>query len=358
MNKQKVVLVVPSFGVGGAENMVCQLAKEINADKYDVQILCLSPKQHTLFEQELQDGHIDVTYLNNVGKLSLKTVFLVWRFLSQFKPDIIHTHLHASLYVFPWLSVHSTKCLHTIHSTPKFEFSPRLIKLMGKLYRYKRVIPVAISKRIKEEASHLYKLPPNEIELIVNPVNIAKFQRISITNKDSIRFINVARLEPIKNQRLLLKAFSNIHRELPNATLFIVGDGSERSALEDYATSLGIQKKVFFTGNIGNVEDFLSSSDIFVLTSIYEGLPLSILEAMASGLPIISTNVGGIADVIFDNGILVESEDLQGLSEAMLELSRDHEKRKRMSMSSLESVKAYDISQVTRSYEELYTKYG
>ncbi|WP_137743702.1 glycosyltransferase [Robertmurraya siralis] len=357
MRKRKVAIVVPSFVIGGAEKMVYQLAAALDRNEFVLKLISLSPPQYTFFEEELQKQGLDLVFLNNRGKLSLKTVALVWRELSKFKADIVHTHLHAFLYVFPWVCTHSASMLQTIHSTPKVEFSSKLIFLMERLYKLKKAIPVAISSTIRKEASELYKLPLDEVELVYNPVQLVKYRETSFSN-EAITYINVARLEPIKNHKLLLQAFSIINRELPQASLILVGDGKEKKTLEENAVELGIKDKVVFTGNVSNVEDYLARSDIFVLTSIYEGLPLAILEAMASGLPIIATNVGGIADVIKGNGLLVESGDLLALSDGMLELARDKEKRVQMSKCSKENVKAYDVAIVAQKYGELYKKYG
>lgn len=357
MSKIKVVIVVPSLEIGGAENMVCQLSKALDKEVVELDIVCLSSKKNSILEQDLSLHGLKVNYLNNKDKLSLKTVLLLWRYLSRSNPNIVHTHLHSSLYAFPWIYTHRVRLLHTIHSTPKFEFSSRIIGLMKYLYKKKKAVPVAISEKIKVETSDLYNLPLDQIELVYNPVNLKKFKCEQKNINECFKFIHVARLNSAKNQKLLLQAFKLVKQKFPNSSLTIVGDGELREELIKYVGTLNIQDSVMFTGNISNVEKYLNSSDVFVLSSIYEGLPLSILEAMAAGLPIISTKVGGVEDIIKGNGILVENRDLQALSSAMLQLAADNKLREQMSNNSYRLVKKYDISIIAQEYGRLYQKY-
>ncbi|MEK5174123.1 glycosyltransferase [Heyndrickxia sp. FSL W8-0496] len=361
MSKTKIALVVPSLVIGGAENVVFQLSKALHRETdIDLIVICLSSRKNTMFEHELSNQGIQVIYLNNKGKLSIITLFLLWKYLNKFKPKIVHTHLHSSLYVFPWIFFHNSLLLHTIHSTPRFEFSSRIIRLMKILYKRRVAIPIAISEKIKLEAAKLYKLPLDNIEYVKNPVNLEKFKKkdIAVSHQPLVKFIHVARLDPQKNQRLLLEAFAILCKNGTHATLTIVGDGDLREQLEALASSLKIQDRVYFIGSINDVEHYLNCSDIFVLSSINEGLPLSILEAMAMGLPIISTNVGGIGDVVQENGILVESENTKALSNAMMKLAKDKDLRLKMSEASFRLVKQFDISIIAHEYKKLYLKYS
>ena len=115
---------------------------------------------------------------------------------------------------------------------------------------------------------------------------------------------------------------------------------------------------MILVGNVSNVNYYLSNADIFVLSSDYEGLPLSILEAMASGLPIISTNVGGVADIVTNNGILVSAKDKVGLVKAMKELASNHKLRYELGCNSLCNSQKYDSQEFIKQYENLYLKYA
>ena len=121
-----------------------------------------------------------------------------------------------------------------------------------------------------------------------------------------------------------------------------------------------IEKNVVFTGNVSNVEDYLAKADIFVMTSDYEGLPLSAIEAMAAGLPIISTRAGGVVNLIQDqvNGILVDIGDEKEITEAILDLCQNFDKRKQLGDQAKYSVKKYSVENMVHQYEELYKQLG
>lgn len=358
MEKIKVVIVIPSLVVGGAENMVCQLSRAINRDKFDIVLVSLSSKQDTIFEKILLKSGINIAFMDNDGGLSVQTAFKLWRYFNQFKPDIVHSHLTASLYAIPWVYTHKATLLHTIHTTPQFEFSKRIIGLMKILYKKKKAIPVAISNKIKVSTSSLYNISQGSIEVVYNPVDIERFRKKSINHAENIQFIHVGRMNPNKNQQLIIKAFAIVKKELLNVSLVLVGDGESKNELSKLVEDLNLNKDVTFVGNIANVEDYLNESDIFVLSSHYEGLPLSILEAMSSGLPIVSTNVGGVSDIVDKNGILIEDNDLNALTNSMLRLAKDKDLRIKMSIASVELSKQYNITNIAHKYEELYEKYS
>lgn len=110
--------------------------------------------------------------------------------------------------------------------------------------------------------------------------------------------------------------------------MFILGDGPLKEELETYLKEHKLTQHIFMEGNVENVEQYLAEADAFVLSSNYEGLPLVILEAMASGLPIVSTDVGGVKDVVTDNGLLVEPHSIEKLASAMMQIKANAEMRK------------------------------
>jgi len=246
--------------------------------------------------------------------------------------------------------------LHTVHSRPIFELSHKSKKLIKILYKLKKAIPVAISKQIGDELKDLYSV--NSIETIYNPVNISRFEVSNRDyNKDNPVFITVGRLEKVKNQSLLLRGFSRVVKEYPEVKLLIAGDGLQKEKLQALTKSLQIANSIQFLGIVSNAEKYLQNADVFVLTSEYEGLPLTILEAMSSGLPIISTNVGGAKDVVTDNGILIECDDEVALAEGMVSLIKNKELRKIYGCNSMKNVQPFDINNITNQYQSLYLKY-
>jgi glycosyltransferase involved in cell wall biosynthesis len=128
----------------------------------------------------------------------------------------------------------------------------------------------------------------------------------------------------VKDHYTLLRAFATVVREIPHAELAIAGDGPLRKDLEAFTTKLHLDRRVTFVGALPDSAKFLSDLDIFVLSSLSEGLPISLLEAMASGLPIVSTRVGGVDEVAVEGQIafFAEAADVEGLAQAMIKMAR------------------------------------
>lgn len=357
VDKEKIAVILPSFDIGGTENMVASLAKNINKNAFDMLIISLSYPLNTHIQKGIENTGVKITY-GMKGKVSVAKVFVnVYKELQKFNPDLIHSNMYAFFFVIPYLITHKIKLLHTIHNKPQNEFKDKYKKIISILYKINKAIPVAISDIVEKEMKELY---PNlkKIEKVYNPVEVKNFysNRENVSNGDVI-FIEVARFMKQKNHELLLNSFFDAQKLIPEIQLWLVGDGELRESLEAQAQRLGIDEKVNFFGNVNNVNDYLAKADVFVLSSDYEGLPLSVLEAMASGLAIISTNVGGVADIVTDNGILVEAKDRKALTDAMIGLAFNKNKRIELGQKSYENVQQYDCSVFIRRYENLYMKY-
>ena len=357
--RKRIAIVVLSLGVGGAENMVAQLAANIDKNKFDVYVISMHSPEGTIIEKKMAESRINVSFLHHDTAPNVKALLRLYKRLNQIKPDIVHTHMSAYIYTLPWIFLKRKKILHTIHNRPIYEFSSKLRSNIKILYRMNKAVPIAISDTIAKEAKDLYKIKEDQIEVIYNPVDISKYNKSSIKKKksDPVTFINVARFTDVKNQSLLIDAISKVREQINDVKLLLVGDGELRNAVERKVVQNGLSDIVEFTGNIPNVAEKLSSADVFVLPSRYEGLPLTILEAMASGLPIIATNVGGVPDIVKDNGVLFKDNDLNGLVAAMVNLAQDRKVREEMGIKSIQYVEKFDVQSIVNQYQLVYERY-
>jgi glycosyltransferase involved in cell wall biosynthesis len=139
-----------------------------------------------------------------------------------------------------------------------------------------------------------------------------------------IRFGTAARLVPVKDHYTLLRAFAAVVLQVPHAELAIAGDGPLRKELEAFTKELNLSDRVTFTGALPDTPKFLSELDIFVLSSLSEGLPISLLEAMAAGLPVVSTRAGGVDEVAIDGetAFLADPADAEDLAQAMIKMAK------------------------------------
>lgn len=359
-------MVLPYFGYGGAEQMVSVLCAAIDLERFDLRVYCIYGKpQHNPLEQRVRDAGVPIVFLRKGLGFSLKAVAKLYRELSAFRPDVVHSHLGACLYCVPWILTHRPKLLHTIHNVPEREAGSRLRQdVMRLLYRSRQGVPVAISGTNAGFVAHFYGLATSRVQMIENPVNVEAFAGLSRRKgstsgtSDRFTFINVARLSEAKNQNLLLTAFSEVVNDYPQARLAIVGGGPLEGSLRERIDELGLAESVCLLGVRDDIAELLHESDVFVLSSDTEGLPLSVLEAMAAGLPVIATRVGGLEDLVQGNGILVDRADKDALAGAMKDLLRDDERRATMARRSRELVQRFDAAHIARKYEQLYAVVG
>lgn len=359
MNNQRkrIAVILPSFNVGGTENMVANLATNINKNEFDVLVISLSYPLNTHVQKIIETSGVQIAY-GMKGKVNSYKVFAnIYKELRDFDPNLIHSNMYAFLFTVPYLLTHKVKLLHTIHNKPVNEFKDKYKWVISILYKMNKAVPVAISHIIEKELKELYP-ELKTVERVYNPVEVKKFctDRRRVSKKEVV-FIDVARFMKQKNHALLLNAFADAQKRVNGIQLWLVGDGELRQDLEKQVKMLGIRDRVCFTGNVSNVRDYLADADVFVMSSDYEGLPLSVLEAMASGLPVISTDVGGVADIVTDNGILVPPRDKKALTDAIVELATNEKKRWQLGKSSYENSKKYDSAEFIRKYEALYNKY-
>jgi glycosyltransferase involved in cell wall biosynthesis len=160
----------------------------------------------------------------------------------------------------------------------------------------------------------------------------------------------------VKNYSFLVDCFAEVAKDIENISLTIVGDGVLRGEIDEQVKKSGIADKVRITGVVSDVENYLADADVYVASSIFEGLPISMLEAMSAGLPIISTNVGGVPDIIKhgENGILVAPGDKNGYVQALRELINDETKRREYAERAKLLSAKYDEKITVEGYEKLY----
>lgn len=360
MEKVKVAIVLPYFGPGGADKMVAQLAGGMNPETFHTEVFCVygEPLGNHM-EQQLQRKGVTIHYIRKGLGFSASAIVRLFNALDAFCPDVVHTHLYACLYTFPWPFLRRKPFLHTFHLPPELENQRFLRRIIAKfLIGMKVMRPVAISHQNQQFLSKYYSLSKTEIPVVYNPVELAKFDDLEPRTNEVFTFITAGRFSAQKNQRIMLCAFAEFLKKGHDAKLIMLGKGEEEENLKALSEELEISGRIDFAGFVVNVEDYLTNADVFLLSSDYEALPLALLEAMAAGLPIISTDVGGVRDIVTDNGLLIAAGDTLAMVQAMEELYLNQEVRECMAAASLSNVRAYDVSNTVAGYSELYRWYA
>ncbi len=360
MEKIKVAIVLPYFGPGGAEKMVAQLVAGMDPEAFHVEVFCVyGEPQNNHMEQYLQSKDIAIHYIRKGKGFSSSAVTRLSRALDAFGPDVVHTHLYACVYAAPWPVLRHRPMLHTFHTFPEIENKRPVRRILTRWLVRKNIMkPVGISASNQNMIAAYYGLSAERVPVVHNPVDLARFAEVSGTTDDTFRFITVGRFSPEKNQQMMLCAFAAFLQKGHDARLVMLGKGEEETKLKSLAKQLGIADRIDYAGYVNDVERYLKNADVFLLSSHYEAQPLCVLEAMAAGLPVISTDVGGVRDIVTDNGILIPAGDVDAMTQAMEKLYLDADARLELGAASAKNVQAYDVSATVAGYCALYCRYA
>jgi L-malate glycosyltransferase len=222
----------------------------------------------------------------------------------------------------------------------------------------------AVSENLRDETYKIFPIE-KEIEVIYNFVDVARFTRKPIdafkkviAPKGERILMHASNFRKIKRVQDVVKIFHEVHKELPSKLLF-VGDGPERQMAEELSRSLGVCDDVRFVGKQEQMEDILAIADLFLLTSDYESFGLAALEAMASGVPVVSTNAGGLKEIMIqgETGYMGEIGDVKSMSKYALDILANDETLKRFKTNAANHARKYDISNIVPVYEKLYERF-
>lgn len=360
-NKMRILYVITSTDVGGAEQALVSLVQDVSK-KYTVRVVCL--KRLGPLAQTLRSSGVGVVSLEMTGA-GLGTVSKLVRELESFKPDVVHALLFRAI-EFTRLACagRSVKLI----TTPHFDLSEKAfwMRCLDKMLKNIDTVSCAESVSTYQYLLSKQHYRKDKTELVLNDVKKSLFfkdnflkSRMREEKKISgsqVAFICVARLAKIKNQRTLLRAFSRIVPNCPQACLILVGEGEERAALEKLIDENQLQEKVILAGEQKNINEWLNMADVFVLVSKEESLPLALLEAQQVGLPCIVSQVGDMPVRVCHgkNGFVCKANDETLLSCLMTELYENASLRKKMGEETLRLADKKTAN--SACYEQIYKK--
>jgi glycosyltransferase involved in cell wall biosynthesis len=363
--KHRVLHVLANLGAGGAERMAVHIVLGLNRQRFEPAVVAFSGRYGSDLEQQLDQAGIKTWFLGKGPGFDWRTYYRLHRVFKEFRPDIAHTHVHVMRYAFPSLVYFKPRLMvHTVNNIAECEIEPRARWLQSLAYR-RGVIPVAVAREVAASLERVYGIGNSRVvwnciptDLYASPQTPGATWRAKqgFSNED-VLFVCVARFAPQKNHDLLISAFAKGPASDPRAHLVLAGQGVLRAQLQVRVNQLGLTNRVHFLGLRTDIPDVLGAADIFVLGSDYEGNPLSVIEAMAAGLPIVSTAVGGVPELLQNGkeGFIVQPGNADGLSEAMVTLLNDSNLRRMMGVAAAVRAKAkFDVSAMVRAYEQLY----
>ena len=350
----KVIQVIPNLLMGGAEIMCENLTLELKNMGVDVKIVSLY-NQKTPITERLKESGVEIIFLDKKPGMDISMFKKLKKVFEKEKPDVVHSHLSSQKYAM--IAAKKAKVpsrAHTVHSVAQKELT-RIDKILAKrFYKKQGIVPVALSEAVKETVADVYGI--DNIPVVFNGINLSKcIKKESYGTDDNFKIVHIGRFSEEKNHKGLIDAFKAFNSVKPESELWLIGDGPKKEEIEEYAKENGLSHSVKFLGLQSNVYGFLHEADVFTLPSIYEGIPMTLIEAMGTGLPIVATEVGGIPDMITDNesGILTRI-DAKEIADAFLRLSNDEELRKKLGQNALYRSQAFSSVEMAKKYIDIY----
>ena len=368
--KIKVVHILHKFTYGGLEVVLVNMINSMKDQGFEHTIISLkdySPEMCSRIDEE-----IEVYSINKRDGKDLRSYWALRKLLRQVNPNIVHTYnIGAIDYVISSLMMKGILRFHSEHgrdisdptgANKKYQLIRRLLSpLLKKI--------IVVSNELADWLTKDVGIKSHKIVTIYNGVDINKFKQCNfdakkllkekLFNTNDIIIGTVARLDPIKNHILLIEAYSRLIKRRPNikAKLIIVGDGPCSEQLHNLILRYELEDNVIMPGSMINITEVMAALDIYVQSSIAEGVPMTILEAMSSSVPVISTDVGGISEVIDDKveGLLVPSKDVDAMECAIESMLLDEQIRKEYGGNARMKIEnVFSVAKMGENYKKLY----
>lgn len=366
-----VLFVMIQMEMGGSERLIYNLARTLDRAVFNPSLAWFYGDRVL---DEFKELRIPLYHVPKAKRIDLSTMKTMGEIIARNNIDVVNAHHFLSLiYCFYGSKIKNNSGLvYTEHSEWELEQIPRKWRALGGCLLRRADALVGVSEAVSTRLQQTFNADPARTVSITNGAGQgagidrrrqhALRKELGIANGDRVVGI-VANLKKIKNHKLLLAAFLELVRERQGVKLLLVGQGFDHDPdnsepeVRAFIAANGLAKKVILTGYRPDVPDLLSLMDVFCLTSFNEGLPISLIEAMAAGLPVVGTDVDGIREVIVqgENGFLVPLGDPKSLKKALLTLLSDPELRRKFGNESLRTAKkCYSLDNCCGRYQELF----
>ena len=355
----KVIQVIPQFGLAGAEIMCENLIYSLKELGNDVIVVSLYD-YHSAITERLEKSGFSIKYLDKKKGFDVSIIPKLYHLFKEEKADVIHTHLYVLKYTVPAAILSGIKCqVHTVHNIAEKEVRPKEQKVNSIFYKYCHVIPVALSSKIKTSILNVYPLSSENVPVVFNGIDLRKcYIKTDYKLKEDIfKILHIGRFSEQKNHLGLIKGFYLFHKQYPESQLLLIGDGELLPEVKLLVAEYKLEDSIIFLGLKDNVYQYLHETDVFILPSKYEGMPMTLIEAMGTGLPIIASNVGGIPDLLENNkSALLISCNENEICDALIKFRNNEQLRCEYGLYALKKSKKFSSQKMAEKYLRIYKK--
>lgn len=358
--------VLHSLDVGGAEVLAARLGRRLS-EHYRVVFFCLD-RVGDLGKELRRDG-FSVHLVTRRASLDWQCALRLSALMRREKVDLIHAHQYAPfLYGLLARLVYRRPAIIFHEHGRAFPDYPRRKRILAnRLLLQARDRMIGVGEAVRQALIHNEGLPADRVDVIYNGIDLTpqRFNEIDRTvvrrqldlAPDNFMILQVARLDAIKDHATALRTLEHLLGKHPKAVLVIAGEGPEKQRIEDWIAQYQLQSSVRLLGLRRDVPLLLAAADVFLLTSVSEGIPLTVIEAMAAGLPVVATDVGGLAEVVQPDvtGLLAPSGDDQRLAEHLHTLAQNPSMRRTMGLEGkMRARELFEEEAMNARYEQLY----
>lgn len=366
-----ILHVIHHFVTGGMENGLVSLINHMPASEFRHTIVCI--EDYSDFRDRLNAGDTDVVALHRSRIGAWRMRYQLFKMFRRLKPAIVHSRNQSGLdALLPARLAGVPHCVHGEHGWDVHDLDGRSVKeiVLRRIHSPLIGSYVTVSKSLRDYLVQRVGVRPSRITTICNGVDTAKFRPAAGPARDllppgfrddaNLVIGTVGRLQPVKDQQTLIRAFAQLVRTEPAAAaarLVVVGEGPLYDTLGQLAQEQGVAQMTWFPGNRADIADLLRAMDVFVLPSLAEGISNTILEAMATALPVVATRVGGNVELVRDgeNGRVFEAGDQQSLCRLLAGYVNDPATRRRHgARARAMAVEQFSLARMVESYQGTY----
>lgn len=369
IKKLKIAHITFDMRIGGTEMVIKNIIEGSDSNLFDMSIFCIE-KQLGPWGIELKKSGTKVEVEERKPGFDISMLLKIRNYLKNNRIDIAHCHQYT-----PWVysviaaAGTNTKIIFTEHGRFYPDFSSWKRKLVNPLLVKITNQVTAISSATKDALTQFEFIPSDKIKVVYNGIKALQVNSEHVSNikteldikDESIVFGTVARLDPIKNHKMMLNAFKLVKDRYKNARLIIVGDGEELQNIISTIDQLGLRQDVTLTGYKTNPTSYLATFDTYLLSSFSEGTSMTLLEAMSMSKPCVVTDAGGNKEIVLNDetGFVTPNNDAEGFAGAMIKLVENPQRHKKMSEKSADRYRElFSDNAMNKTYEKIYKALG